>query len=136
MAARTCPIVLFDGECNLCDSAVRFIIEHDAGAHFRFASLQSVLGQQLAAEYRVDTSVLDTLVLIDAGRASVRSDAALGIARRLDHPWSWVAVLSLVPRPLRDAAYRFLAENRTRWFGRRDACRTPTSPLQSRFLDF
>lgn len=134
MPSRAPPIVLFDGLCTLCDGAVQFIIDHDPSAQFRFASLQSDSGQRLAREHGVDASALDTLVLIDAGHALTLSDAVLGIARRLGRPWSWATALSVIPRPARDAVYRLVARNRTRWFGQRAACRIPTPELRARFL--
>ena len=121
--------------CNLCDGAVQWIVARDPSAVFRFASLQSGIGQRLARQHGVDPAALDTLVLIADGRALVRSDAVLGVARRLGRPWSWAAAGAALPRPLRDALYRLVARHRVRWFGRRAECRIPTPALAARFLD-
>ena len=126
------PVVLFDGVCNLCDAAVTFIIDRDADAVFRFASLQSETGQRLTQQYGLENE--DTVVLVADGRCYVRSTAALRIARRLDGAWPLLAALLVVPASLRDAAYRFIARHRYRWFGTRDACRVPTPELRRRFL--
>ncbi|MEP0547246.1 MAG: thiol-disulfide oxidoreductase DCC family protein [Rhodothermales bacterium] len=128
------PIVLFDGVCNLCDAAVTFIIDRDADAVFRFASLQSEVGQRLTQRFGIENE--DTVVLVEDGRCYVRSTAALRIARRLDGAWPLLAALLAMPRPLRDAAYRFIARHRYRWFGTHDACRVPTPALRSRFLEY
>ena len=77
-------IVLFDGVCNLCNGAVQFVIRRDRRDRFRFAPLQSELGQELCQARHIDTSQVDSIVLIDPGKAYyIKSDAALEIAREL-----------------------------------------------------
>ncbi|MHC5004558.1 MAG: thiol-disulfide oxidoreductase DCC family protein [Planctomycetota bacterium] len=128
-------IVLFDGVCGLCNRTVQFIIRRDRLAVFRFAPLQSARGRALLEPFGMDADDLSTIVLIDGDRRLVRSDAALAIARRLRRPWSWLgAVLRIVPRPLRDLAYRFVARHRYRWFGRTDRCVAMTPEHRDRFL--
>ncbi|HMQ15513.1 MAG TPA: DCC1-like thiol-disulfide oxidoreductase family protein, partial [Phycisphaerae bacterium] len=87
-----------------------------------------------APESGVEGGVLDTVVLLRAGRVYVRSGAALRILRGLGFPWSLLSILLAVPRPVRDALYDGIARRRYRWFGRRDACAAPPE-LRSRFLD-
>lgn len=127
-------VVLFDGVCNLCNASVNFLIDRDAEAVFRFAPLQSDLGQRLVADCDLDSE--DTIVLVEGGRCYTRSAAVLRVARRMDGAWPLLSVLLAVPRPLRDAVYRFVARNRYRWFGKQDACRLPTPDLRRRFLDY
>ena len=128
------PVVLFDGVCNLCHGTVRFLLERDPAARLRFASLQSDVGRALLARYGLDADALDTIVYVDAAGAHQRSDAALRIVRVLGPPWSWLRVLALLPLPLRDAAYDFVARNRYRWFGKKDACPMPRAEWTARFL--
>jgi predicted DCC family thiol-disulfide oxidoreductase YuxK len=128
------PIVLFDGVCNLCHGAVRFLLERDPAARLRFAPLQSGVGRALLAEHGLDADALDTIVLVDADGAHLRSDAALRIVRVLGPPSSWLRVLAALPRPLRDAGYDFVARNRYRWFGKKDACPMPRAEWSARFL--
>lgn len=133
---REHAIVLFDGVCNLCNGLVQFVIRRDpAPARFRFAALQSQAGQQLLREHGLSTVDLDTFVLIEAGVAHVRSTAALRLLKRLGLPWSLAWSFIVVPRPLRDAVYRFVARNRYRWFGVRESCMVPKPELRSRFLE-
>lgn len=129
------PIVIFDGRCNLCESSVAFIVRRDAAARFRFAPAQSPAGQALQARHGLDALEHETMILIKDGRVHTRSDAAIEIARGLDGPWKLLAALRLVPRFLRDRAYAFVARNRYRWFGRKDACMVPSRELSARFLD-
>jgi predicted DCC family thiol-disulfide oxidoreductase YuxK len=132
------PIVLFDGVCNLCNASVRWIIERDAPAQFRFASLQSRAAQEaLSAAFGNDGAGErpDSIVLIDADGVHVRSEAALRIARRLGFPYSLLGAARLIPRPVRDLVYRVIARYRYQWFGRLEACAVPDAELAARFLD-
>jgi predicted DCC family thiol-disulfide oxidoreductase YuxK len=141
------PVVLFDGVCNLCNSSVQFILDHerDQPPHLRFAPLQSEAGLRLlegafgkegAREIRESGAggSPDTLVFIEDHRGVTRSSAVLRIARYLRAPWRWSAVLVVVPSILRDLVYRFVAKNRYRWFGKSETCRVPTPELRRRFL--
>lgn len=129
------PVLLFDGVCNLCDQAVQFVLDHEPEGQIRFASLQSKIGRDLLAAHGLDGSDTDSVVFVDRGRAYVQSDAALHVASRLDAPWKWAAVGRVLPRAFRDRVYAYVARNRTRWFGTRDACRLPTAETRARFLD-
>ncbi|RIK99312.1 MAG: thiol-disulfide oxidoreductase DCC [Proteobacteria bacterium] len=128
------PILLFDGVCNLCHGAVRFVLARDRAARFRFAPLQSELGRALAARHGIDAGALDSVVLVDSDGAHVKSGAAIGVLRALGPPWSLAWPLAWIPRALRDAAYDFVARRRYGWFGRRDACPAPPPAWRDRFL--
>jgi predicted DCC family thiol-disulfide oxidoreductase YuxK len=128
------PIVLFDGVCNLCNGSVQLIIRHDRQGLFRFASLQSPLGQELLARFGIDPKVVDSVILVEGDRWFKESDAALRIARGMSGAWKALSILRVIPRPLRDAAYRLIARNRYRWFGRQETCWLPTPELRERFL--
>ena len=129
-------MVLFDGVCNLCSGFVRFIVERDPTAHFRFASLQSEAGRALMREHGLEIGEGDpaSVVLVEDGRAYQRSTAALRIAWRLRFPWPLFAALVVVPRFVRDVVYDFVARHRYRWFGKKDVCMVPTPELRARFL--
>jgi predicted DCC family thiol-disulfide oxidoreductase YuxK len=138
-------VVLFDGVCNFCDASVNFVIEHDTAGYFKFAPLQSDAGKQLAEEHGLSSEVIDTepvddlipidsVILIEDGRAYTHSTAALRIARHLGAPWSWLYVLIIVPAPVRDFFYRLFAKYRYRVFGRKDKCMLPSPEIRARFL--
>jgi predicted DCC family thiol-disulfide oxidoreductase YuxK len=131
---ETTAIVLFDGVCHLCGSSVHFIIRRDPHAHFKFAPLQSLIGQALLHRHRLSTTTLDTFVLIEGGRAYTRSTAALRVARRLSGLWPLAYLGILVPEPVRDTLYRIIAQNRYKWFGQRAECMLPTPEVKERFL--
>ncbi|MYH08810.1 MAG: DUF393 domain-containing protein [Gemmatimonadales bacterium] len=133
------PIVLFDGVCNLCAGAVRFIIPRDRCGRFRFAALQSDAGRRILAATGVETPGADeppeSLILVADRRTYARSGAALRIAAGLGGGWPLLAVFLVIPAPLRDLAYRFVARNRYRWFGKQTACELPRTEESWRFLD-
>lgn len=131
----TAPVILFDGVCNLCHAAVAWILEHDTKQEFRFASLQSAAARDVLAAAGPVGDLPDSVVLVDERGVHTRSDAALGVARRLGFPWSLLMLAAPLPRFLRDAVYAWVARNRYRWFGRRDSCLRPTPELAGRFLD-
>ena len=129
------PVVLFDGECNLCTWSVQFIMRRDPGARFRFASLQSPAGQRLLAARGLPARSFDSFVLVEGSQCFTGSEAALRVVHRLAGWWPLLGVLSIIPRPLRDRGYALIARNRFRWFGRRATCLVPTRELLDRFLD-
>jgi predicted DCC family thiol-disulfide oxidoreductase YuxK len=128
------PIVVFDGVCNLCSGAVRFILNHDQSGRYMFLPLQTTPGQSLLEEHGIDSEDAETFLLIKEGIPFVRSSAALEIARDLGW-WRWLRVFRVVPRPWRDALYVLVARNRYRWFGKRDTCFVPTRDERKRFID-
>jgi predicted DCC family thiol-disulfide oxidoreductase YuxK len=125
------PVVLFDGICNLCNGAVRFIIARDPAAHFRLAALQSEAARRLWGE---DPPV-ESIVLVEAGVTYTKSTAVLRIVRGLRFPWPLLSAFMVVPRRLRDAIYDWIARHRYRWFGKREVCMLPTPEIRGRFLE-
>lgn len=127
-------VILFDGVCNLCNASVQFIIKRDDAGLFSFASLQSDVGQEVAAKYGIDTADLDSVVLIDGGNAYQRSTAALHITRRLAGAWKLLYAGIIIPPFIRDHVYNWIASNRYKWFGKQTECWIPTPELHGRFL--
>lgn len=128
------PVVLFDGVCNFCHASVQFVIQRNARADILFCQIQSAAGQRLMTEYGLSGLGLDSMVLIQQGRAYVKSDAALRIARLMDRPWPLLVIFILIPAFLRHPVYDWIGRQRYRWYGRRDACWTPGADIQHRFL--
>ncbi|HET7232324.1 MAG TPA: thiol-disulfide oxidoreductase DCC family protein [Longimicrobium sp.] len=128
------PLVLYDGQCGLCNHSVQLILRHDREGRFRFAALQSEVGQALLRRHGLPVDVLDSIVLVEEGRAWTRSRAALRIARGMDRPWPLLRAASIIPAPVRDVVYNWVARNRYRWFGRTDACMLPPPDVRARFL--
>ena len=126
-------VILFDGICNFCNGAVNFIIRHDSDKKFKFAPLQSEIGEQLQAKYGIGEDV-DSIILVENDKAYTHSTAGLRVAKGLGGIWSLGYVFIIVPAFIRDWAYRLFAKNRYRLFGRQDACMLPTPDVRERFL--
>ncbi|ARA92450.1 MAG: thiol-disulfide oxidoreductase DCC family protein [Bacteroidetes bacterium] len=127
-------VILFDGVCNLCNASVNFVIDHDPAGYFKMAALQSDEAAPLLEHFGLQADYLDSIVLIEGDRVYRHSDAALRVARRLDGAWPLLYAFIVVPRPIRDAVYDWIARNRYAWFGRRESCRIPTPDVMDRFL--
>lgn len=128
------PIILFDGVCNFCNGAINFIIRRDKKRVFRYAALQSNAGQQLLKQYNLSTTDLDSFVLIYKGNSYTKTSAALQVASILGGVWKLTGVFRVFPAVIRDVAYNLIANNRYRWFGKKDSCMIPTPEVSSLFL--
>jgi len=126
-------IVLFDGECHFCDQSVQFIIKRDPNANFKFASLQSDIGHQICRDYSIPMHI-DSLILIEDKQFFIKSTAALRICKNLKGVWLTGLMFLLIPTPVRDLVYDFVAKNRYKWFGKKDACEIPSPEMRKRFL--
>jgi len=128
-------VLLFDGVCNLCNGFVQFLIKRDPGRRFRYASLQSKTGRSLLVAVGLPVDEINTVVLIENGKAYTRSDVALRASKHMRGTWPLLRVFYLIPRPIRNVIYDWIARNRYRWFGKREACMVPTPELKTLFLD-
>ena len=62
-------VILFDGVCNFCNSSVNFIIERDGKGYFKFAPLQSEIGEQYLDKFSIDPNETDSEKRKELGRA-------------------------------------------------------------------
>ncbi|WP_088072711.1 thiol-disulfide oxidoreductase DCC family protein [Gottfriedia luciferensis] len=127
------PIILFDGVCNFCNSAVQFIIKHDPNGYFRFAAIQSAYGEELF-ELNPELRSIDSIILVENGKIKTESSAVLHIAKNL-HGWPKLGyILILIPTPIRNFFYKLIAKNRYKFFGKNESCMIPTKEIRERFL--
>lgn len=126
-------IVLFDGDCNLCDTSVRFVLDRDPQGYFRFASLQSAVGKKLLLQHAAPAD-LTTIVLLEKGKIYTKSTAVLRISRYLTGGWPLLYSLIFIPVSLRDACYDWIASRRYTFFGRKHLCEIPLPGIRQRFL--
>src|ERR1700735_242776 len=129
-------MLFYDGHCGLCHRAVRFVVRHDRSGHaFRFAPLQGETFRERVFLPQRETLPDSMVVLTGDGSLLTRSDALIYILRRLGGGWKLLAgVLGVIPRPLRDFVYDFVARVRYRIFGRRDEyCPVVPPELRTRF---
>ncbi|MDX1801831.1 MAG: DCC1-like thiol-disulfide oxidoreductase family protein, partial [Marinobacter sp.] len=108
------PVVVFDGVCRLCNAWVRFLLRYDRQARYRLCPAQSETGQALLRRFGQPTDQYQSVLLVQGERVWLRSDAVLEILRGLPAPWCWLAALRMIPRPVRDAGYAFIARHRYR----------------------
>lgn len=129
------PIVLFDGECSLCSSSVKFLIEHNKSCNLNFTSLQSDAGLRILKNAGKSFQQSDTLLFLEDNNLYSYSTAALKITAHLAYPWRMLGIFIIIPASLRDSIYRIIAKNRYKWFGRKSYCMTDGDGIQSRFLN-
>ncbi len=127
-------IVLFDGVCNLCNWSVQFIIKHDKKQHFVFTALQSDVANEILLHYPKNITKKDSILLIQNQQLFSESTAVLKIVRHFKGLWKLLLIFWIIPRPLRDVFYQFIAKYRYRWFGKKETCMLPSKENQNRFL--
>lgn len=156
-------IILFDGECMMCSAIVRFVIRRDPARRFRFASLESeaggairrralggpgarltVRGSELAkgnvssdavdGKTGVGVPAPDTFMLVRGDQIYMKSRAGLEVVKELRGAWPLLYAFIVVPSPIRDKVYDYIARNRYRWFGRNDHCLLPAPENRDRFI--
>ena len=127
-------IVLFDGVCNLCNSAVDLIIRNDKKGQIKVAALQDQKTKELLKDYKINSDYLDSIILIRGEKVFYKSRAALEITKNLKGLWPLLYVFIILPTFIRDPIYDFIARNRYRWFGKKETCRLPTPEERARFL--
>jgi predicted DCC family thiol-disulfide oxidoreductase YuxK len=126
-------IIFFDGVCNLCNSAVQFVIERDKNDQFRFASLQSDFAKEQLTPFQIDPSQKESFILLENSKVYQRSTAALKVAKKLNGLWPLLYGFIIIPAFIRDAVYNLIAKNRYKWFGKKESCWLPTEELKGKF---
>ena len=134
MSPEVRPVIVFDAMCVLCSANAQFVLRYDRSGHFALASMQGDAGAALYRRFGIDPSDPDTLIVVSGDRALRDSDAIFAIWRGLGWPWRALCALAIVPRPIRDRVYRWVARHRYRLFGRRETCWMPTPEQRGRIL--
>lgn len=128
-------VILFDGVCNLCNDSVLKVIKYDVKNQFVFTSLQSDTGKEITEYLGVDTSKIDSIILYEPSVAYyIKSTAALKIMNDFGGIWKLTQVFGILPEGLRNIVYDYIAKNRYKWFGKKEACMLPSKEIQEKFL--
>lgn len=127
------PVILYDGECGLCNRSVKFLLARDAGQLW-YAPLQGETAAALRDKHPEIPRTLESVVLVDDGKVHLRSKAFLHGARYLTRPWRWAYALRWLPAFLLDLGYRLVARVRYRIWGKYDTCRLPTTDERAKLL--
>lgn len=128
-------VILFDGVCNFCNDSVLKVIKYDVKNQFVFTSLQSDIGKEITQYLGIDTSKVDSIILYEPNVAyDIKSTAALKIMNDFGGIWKLTQVFWVFPEGLRNIVYDYIAKNRYKWFGKKDACMVPSKEIQEKFL--
>ena len=128
------PIILFDGVCNFCNSAVNFTLKRNKKANIMFAPMQSGAGAKILQQYNLDQNDMKSFIFIDNGVVYKQSTGALRVCKYLSGLWPICYGLIIIPKFIRDGIYNWIAKNRYKWFGQKQACMIPTPDVKARFL--
>jgi predicted DCC family thiol-disulfide oxidoreductase YuxK len=129
------PIILFDGVCNFCNSAVNFVIKRDKKSVLKFAPLQSEFAKRILVNHHLSSEDLSTFLFLENNQVYKKSTAVLKACKYLKGLWPLLYGLIVVPKFIRDGIYNWVAKNRYQWFGKKEVCMIPTADVRSRFLN-
>ena len=129
-------LILFDGVCNLCNSSVLYVIKRDKNDKFLFAPLQSIVGEEIISQFNIDTEKTDSILLYNpqSNLIKYKSSAASHIAKHLGFPSNLMVAFFIVPTFIRNWVYNYVANNRYKWYGKKETCMIPTPELKSKFI--
>ena len=138
--AEAKAIVLYDGVCGLCNRAVQFLLKRDRLDRLQFASLQSDLAAKVLNRHGMNPKGLDTVyAVLNYGEPNetllAKGDAFLFFAGVIDGVWSVASVVKVVPRPVRNWLYDFVARHRYQVFGKSESCMLPDPKQRHKFLE-
>jgi predicted DCC family thiol-disulfide oxidoreductase YuxK len=131
VAPREQSIVFFDGICGLCNRSVNFLMEEDRSAVLKFAPLQGMTARD---ELSLTGSTYRSVIFKRGSHTYFRSSAVIQILSGIGGIWRLAEILTLIPAPVRDAAYDFVARHRYKWFGTLETCRMPRPEDAGRML--
>jgi predicted DCC family thiol-disulfide oxidoreductase YuxK len=115
-------VLLFDGDCNLCDSLVRFIIMHDRSKEIMFLPLDSVTGRSFLRKVGISEDYLKSVVYLKENKFYTRSTAILTILYDLGGGWRFFYGFIIIPEFIRDIFYNIIVRIRYRIFGKKVSC--------------
>ena len=138
--SETKAIVLYDGVCGLCNRAVQFLLKRDRHDRLQFASLQSDVAARVLQRHGMDPKSLDTVYAVlnyDEPNETLlaKGDAFLFFAKTIGGIWSVARVGRIIPRPIRNWLYDFIARHRYQVFGKSESCMLPDPKQRHKFLE-
>jgi predicted DCC family thiol-disulfide oxidoreductase YuxK len=118
-------VILYDGNCNLCNYTLQFILKRDKLKIFSYLSLQSNQAEELLKTIRLDQPGIDSVIFIENGRAYFKSEAFFRIAKKLGGFYRLIAIFRIFPKRISDWVYDVIAKNRYKWFGQKTCSALP-----------
>ena len=131
-------IILFDGECAMCNKYILFVAKNDSKDIFRFLSIQNKKINALKKIHPIDTKNISSIYVIHNNEIRSKSKAVLRITSMLKFPYNLLQVFYLVPNFLRNIIYDLVAKNRYYIFGKIEECsivKKHTSLIENKLLD-
>lgn len=127
-------IVYFDGICYLCNSLVDFLIKIDKRKKLKFSPLQSDFAQKELKNSTIDLSEVDSIIVQKGNKIYIKSDALIEVIKQFSWCWRVFLIIKIFPQKFADKIYDYIANNRLKWFGRKNECMIPTEEVKSRFI--
>jgi len=128
-------IILFDGECNLCNWWIQILLKNDPKDIFRFAPLQSDIGKEIQHKYNIDSQKMNSIIVIDNYTFyKSKTRAIFSMTDSMGFPWILFRIFWIIPKIIRDWKYDFISKNRYQWFGKKNTCTIMTDDIRHKFL--
>lgn len=127
-------IIFFDGECNLCNEFVQFVLKHEQTPNFKFSSLQSEFAQGFFKQYNFDVSLIDSVVVHYNNQFYWQSKAAFIVIAQLKSPYKWLRIFKFTPTFIADFVYKTVAKYRYKIWGKTNQCWVMKPAYRDRFL--
>jgi len=125
---------VMDARCSLCARGATWIARHDKKQEFTIIPLQSDVGHALMLHYGLDPGDPVSWLYLEDGCAYSSLDAFIRVGQRLGGVWQGLYALRILPTPVQNILYRWVARNRYRLFGVTDLCTLPEPEVQKRLL--
>ncbi|SFT46349.1 Predicted thiol-disulfide oxidoreductase YuxK, DCC family [Lishizhenia tianjinensis] len=123
--------VYYDGDCGFCNASVAFILKNRKHDAYRFIPLQSKKAKEELIPFGIDLTDLSTIYTLKSGKLRKKSSAVLRLATDLKFPVNICSVVLIVPKPIRDFVYNWIAKHRLKLS--RQKCYVPNPEEKSMF---
>lgn len=131
---KTNKVIFFDGVCGLCDHFITFMVDADRENVLKFATQQGEEFQKPEMKKLVTPEMGDSIFYLKGDKIYSKSNAVLTALSDLGGVWKLLILLKVIPAPIRDLVYDFIAKNRYKMFGKHETCRLPTPEERAKFL--
>jgi len=68
-------IILYDGECGLCNRSVQFILKHERNQNLLFSSLQSSFSKKVFSDFNLKNDFDESILFYRDGKLFSKSKA-------------------------------------------------------------
>lgn len=129
------PVLVIDGDCALCNRAVRLIMKYERNPALLFSASNSTYSKDLYLRFGIEGTENESVILICDNKFYLRSEAVFRVLALLKPPFSWLRVFGVLPLRTTDFFYGIVAARRKRWFGYAEFCAYDAGVDKKRFLE-